>query len=318
MAALFLRESDIDRLLTMQTAVEMVSTVFRKQAMTETANISRGRALTDHGLLHVMGAAAKTLGAMCCKVCTSTKERLHSLVHYYDGRTGELLAIMQADRLGDLRAGATSAVATQHMARADARTVGVLGSGRQARTQLEGVCAVRAVTSAVVYSPDAAGRAAFAEEMSQRLQLDVQPVDAPELAAREKDIVITATTSVDPFLAADWIAEGTHLNAVGSNFLHRAELVAELVGRADPIVVDDKEQARMEAGDLANAVEEKVIRWSDVIELGNVVVGQAQGRYEPTDVTLFKSVGAALEDLAVAKAVYELALEKGVGERLPF
>jgi alanine dehydrogenase len=318
MAALFLRESDVVKLLPMAAAIEAVETVFRKQALTEVANISRGRARTDHAMLHIMGAAVKTLGVMCSKVYATSRKSANFVVLLFDGKTGQTLAVIEGDMLGRIRTGATAGVAAAHMARPDADTVGVFGSGKQARTQLEAMCAVRKITEAYVYSPKEDNRETFASEMSMLLDVPVRAVLRPELAAEDKDIVVTATDSADPVLLSEWVGEGTHLSIVGSNFVGKAEIDVELVRRCEPIVVDDKEQGRMEAGDLVKAVDAGVVRWSDVQELGSVVVGRYPGRHEAADVTLFKSVGAALEDLAVAKAVYDAALQQGLGERLPF
>ena len=318
MAALFLREADVEQLLPMEAAIEAVTTVFRKQAITEVANIPRGRARTDHALLHIMGAAVKTLGVMACKIYSSTKQQTRFLVHLYDGESGALLAVMEADRLGALRTGAATGLATSHMARPDANTVGVFGSGKQARTQLEAVCEVRDIVEAYVYSRTPERRNQFAQEMSASLGIKVVAVARPELAAEDKDILITATTSSGPVLFADWVGEGAHVNAIGSNFLGKSELDVALVRECGPIIVDDKEQARLEAGDFMPAMEEGVIRWTDVGELADLVVGRATGRHDPTDITLFKSVGVAFEDLAVAKYVYDQALEAGLGQRLPF
>lgn len=318
MAAIFLSETDVEQLLTMEIAIEAVETVFRKHAMTEVANIARGRARTDMGMLHIMGSAAKTLNAMCCKVYTTTQIESRFLLHLYDGHSGELLAIMQAESLGAIRTGATSGVATQHMARSDADTVGVFGSGRQARTQLEAVCQVRNIEEAYVFSRKEENRNAFAREMSAVLGVDVKAVSRPELAAEDKDIVITATRSSTPVLSGEWIGPGTHINAIGSNFLGRSELDLETIRKCDPIVVEDKEQARLEAGDFGQAMEAGIIRWSDIVELGNVVVDRYPGRHGPDDVTLFKSVGVSFEDLAVARKVFDLAKAAGMGVALPF
>ena len=314
--ALLLTESEVTGLLSMPDAVAALETVFRKQAMTEVSNVTRGRARTDHGLLHVMGAAVKSLGVMACKVYTTTRTGSHFLVHLYDGKSGDLLAIMQADQLGRVRTGATAAVATKLLARKDATTVGVFGSGRQARTQLLGMAAVRPLTGVKVYSPDPQHRRDFAERMTVELGMSVEPVQTPEQAA-DADIVCTATDAVEPFLQAEWLRPGTHVNAVGSNFVGKAELTAGAVGRCDLVVVDDKEQARQEAGDITQAVEADAATWVEVAELGNVVVRRVPGRETDEAVTLFKSVGVAYEDLAVAKLVYDRAVADGVGGSWP-
>jgi ornithine cyclodeaminase/alanine dehydrogenase-like protein (mu-crystallin family) len=146
----------------------------------------------------------------------------------------------------------------------------------------------------------------------------VVAVAKPELAAQDKDIVVTATNSMDPVLRAEWISDGTHLCAIGSNFVGKAELDVDLVRRCAVVAVDDKEQARIEAGDIVKAVEAGVLRWSEVQDLGETVVNRKPGRHESADITLFKSVGTAFQDLAAAKAVYEAAVAAGVGEILPF
>ncbi|MFO0948392.1 MAG: ornithine cyclodeaminase family protein [Planctomycetota bacterium] len=318
MGALFLSESDVERLVNMELAIEAESAVFRRRAEPDINNIPRGRARTEKCMLHVMGAASNSMGVACSKIYTSSRGSLSFLVLLHDGGTGELLAVLEGNRLGAVRTGAVSAVATDLMARPDSNTVGIFGSGRQARTQLEAVCFVRDIVEAYVYSPNSLRRTQFAEEMSSLLGIDVVPVAKPELAAEDKDIVITATTSATPVLKAEWISEGTHLNAVGSNFLAKAELDTETIRQCKPIVVDDKEQSKIEAGDFTRPLEEGVITWQDIHELSSIVHQRLPGRTHADDITLFKSVGAAFEDLAIAKAAYELALREGVGNRLPF
>jgi ornithine cyclodeaminase/alanine dehydrogenase len=227
-----------------------------------------------------------------------------------------LQALIQADYLGQMRTGAASGVATQYMARPDAIEVGLFGSGKQARTQLQAVCKVRKVRRAQVYSPNEEHRRRFADEMSAVCDTDVEPVPRPEMAAEDKDIVITATTSREPVLNGHWIAEGTHINAIGSNFLGKAEVDAVTVRRCDSIVVDSKDQARLEAGDFVQALEDGSIHWADVHELGQVIVGRYTGRAHSHDVTLFKSLGIAIEDVAVAERVYRAALDAGLGRSI--
>lgn len=318
MPAIFLTEEDIDELLTMELALVAVEEAYRRHAMTEVANIPRGRARTDHAILHVMGAAAKTLGAMVTKTYTTTKQGAGFFVHLFSGETGELLAVMKADLLGAIRTGAVSGLATRLMARSESNTVGVFGSGKQARTQLEAVCEVLDIVEVYVYSPRPDRRQKFAQEMSAELGIEVIPVAKPELAAEDKDVLITATTSTVPVLAADWLSGGVHLNAIGSNFLGKCEVDVETIRRCDNIVVDDKEQCRIEAGELVRAADEGVLRWSNVTELSSLVVGRSSGRQHARDITLFKSVGVAYADLAVAKMVYDQAKSAGIGQPLPF
>jgi alanine dehydrogenase len=311
MSVLILTEDDVRRLLTMEMALEAVEQVLRKQALEEAQNVPRARTQTDHAMLHVMSGSAKTLGVMGYKAYTTTKKGAAFHVGLFDGKTGALSALIQADHLGQVRTGAASGVATQYMARHDAEEVGLFGTGKQARTQLLAVCKVRHVQ---VYSPNDEHRRQFAHEMRDLCQCEIDPVPRPELAAQDKDIVITATSSREPVLSGNWLAEGTHLNVIGSNFLGKAEVDAVAVRRCESIIVDSKDQARIEAGDFAQALEEGSIHWADVHELGQVIVGRFTGRAHPQDVTMFKSLGIALEDIAVAGKVYAKAVETGAGK----
>jgi alanine dehydrogenase len=316
-AVLLLNEEQVRQVLTMDLALEAVEQGLRKMALDEAHNIPRARVQTDHAMLHVMGAAAKSLGVMGAKVYAASRKGLvRFIVPLFDGKTGELLSIMQADYLGQVRTGAASGVATKYMAREDATEVGLFGTGKQARTQLIAVCKVRRVRQVQVFSPNEEHRKQFATEMSEICQTEVVPVTRPEQAAAEKDIVITATASREPVLQGSWIAQGTHINAVGSNFLGKAELDSATVRRCATVVVDSKEQARAEAGDFQQALEDGSLHWADVRELGQVIVGRFPGRKHAQDVTLFKSLGIALEDVAVAARVYARAVETGIGTKI--
>jgi ornithine cyclodeaminase/alanine dehydrogenase len=267
-------------------------------------------------MLHLLAGAAKGFNALGYKAYCTTRKGANFHVGLFDGKTGELKALLQADYLGQVRTGAASGVATQYMARPESEEVGLFGSGKQARTQLVAVCKVRRVARVQVYSPNEERRRRFCEEMSAVVGCDVQPVPRPELAAQDKDIVITATASREPVLHGEWLSEGTHINAIGSNYLAKAELDAVAVRRCESIVVDSKDQARLEAGDFVQAMEDGAIHWADVHELGQVIVGRYAGRAHPQDVTLFKSLGIGLEDVAVAARVVEAALAAGVGRMI--
>ena len=316
MPVLLLTEDEVRQLLTMEMALAAVETGLRKLALDEGVNIPRARAQTDHAMLHSMAASAKTLGYMGYKCYATSRRGSHFHVGLYDGKTAALVALIQADYLGQVRTGAASGVATQFMARHDAAEVGIFGSGKQARTQIEAVCKVRKIRRVQVYSPNEEHRRPFADEMSVVCQCDVQPVPRPEMAAEDKDIVITATTSREPVLNGNWISEGTHLNVIGSNFLGKAEVDAVCVRRCGSIIVDSKDQARIEAGDFVQALEDGSIHWADIHELGQVIVGRYTGRAHAEDVMMFKSLGIAIEDVAVAARVYEKAKETGVGRMI--
>jgi ornithine cyclodeaminase/alanine dehydrogenase-like protein (mu-crystallin family) len=313
MPVLMLNEDEVRRLVTMDMALEAVEEALRCLALDEAVNIPRTRAQTDHALLHTLSAAAKGLGYMGYKVYSTSRKGAQFHVGLFDGKTGALLALMQADYLGQMRTGAASGVATQYMARHDATEVGLFGSGKQARTQLLAVCKVRKIRHVMIYSLNEEKRRRFAQEMCDLCQCEIEPVPRPEMAAEDKDIILTATSSREPVLNGHWIAEGTHLNVIGSNFLGKAEVDAVAVRRCDSIVVDSKDQARLEAGDFVQALEEGSIHWADIHELGQVIVGRYTGRAHPQDVTMFKSLGIGLEDVALAGRVYQAAQAAGVG-----
>src|SRR5262249_41040382 len=183
-------------------------------------------------------------------------------------------------------------------------------------TQLQVVCRVRKINRVQVYSPNEEHRRTFAAEMSTLCGTDVIPVPRPELAAEDKDIVITATNSREPVFNGHWIAEGTHINAIGSNFLGKAEVDGVTVRRCESIVVDSKDQARLEAGDFVQALEDGSIHWADIHQLGQGIVGRCTGRAHPQDVTLFKSLGIGIEDVVVAARVFQNATAAGLGRMI--
>jgi ornithine cyclodeaminase/alanine dehydrogenase-like protein (mu-crystallin family) len=228
-----------------------------------------------------------------------------------------LLALIEADYMGQQRTGAASGVATKYLARKDARVAAIIGTGGQAKTQLEAVAAVRKLESARAYGRDAAKREKFCEEMSERLRIPVQSCASAAEAVRGADIVSTATTAAQPVVCGADLSPGAHINAIGANHAHKRELDDEAVASADVIVVDSVEQSRQEAGDLIIAFHGDEICWTGVKKLSEIVAGQARGRTSDTEMTLFKSNGIASWDLAVAMKVYAMAREKGLGRELP-
>lgn len=316
MPVLHLTEAEVRGLLSMETAIEAVESALRKMALEEAFNVPRSRCQTDHAMLHVLPAAAKTLGVIGYKAYVTTRAGTRFDVTIYDGKTGEMLAVIQADYLGQMRTGAASAVATKHLARKDSTTAGIFGAGKQARTQLLGVSKVRKLTRAVVWSPSEGRRVAFARDMAAACGIEVVPAATPEEAARGLDVICTATTAREPVLFGAWLSLGQHVNAVGSNFLAKAEIDVDVARRSTLVTIDSKDQGRLEAGDLVAALDQGVIEWIDVAELGRVVAMRVPGRQSAADITLFKSLGIGLEDIAVAMKVYQKAKESGVGRWL--
>lgn len=316
MSILYLTEAEVARVLTMDLALETTAAAFKKLALEEAENAPRQRVRTDHVMLHVLPAAAKTLGALGFKAYTTAKNGARFHVTLFDPKEGDLTAIVEADLLGQFRTGAASGVATKKLARADASTVGLFGTGKQARTQLLAVCGVRPIKKAHVYGRDPERRKAFAAQLSQETGVEVVPVEKPEEAARNLDIVITATSAREPVLFGEWVSAGQHLNLIGSNFLSKSESDAEVFRRAQLVAVDSKEQGKLEAGDIDQAVKAGALQWGDVYELAPLLVGRYPGRGSPQDVTLFKSLGLGVQDIALAVRVVELARQQGLGREL--
>lgn len=313
---LFLREADVAALVTIDEVIDVVERGFREYAAGRAVNRPRQRVRVDGATLHVMAAGIPGWGALGLKSYAVTRQGRRFVSLLYSAETGDLLAMMEADTLGRLRTGAASAVATRYLARADAGTVGIIGTGGQARTQLEAIARVRPVALVQAYSRTPQRREAFAAEMVRVLGAEVVAVDSAEEAVAGADIVVTMTTAREPVLLGRWLRPGMHVNAAGANAADRRELDADAVARADRIVVDSREQALLEAGDLLVPVQEGRLSWQQVTELGAVVAGLVPGRQGDHEVTLFKSLGIALEDVALMHLVYLRAREAGRGEEI--
>jgi alanine dehydrogenase len=284
-----------------------VDKAFRKLALDEAMNPPRVRVQTDKVHLHVLPAAAKTLNALGFKAYTSGPAGTQFHVYLFDSKQGGLAAILEADYLGRMRTGAASGVATKKLARPDAAIVGLIGTGGQAATQLEAVCKVRTITEARVAGRDAAKTAAFVEVMKAMCNVNVVAAESAEAAVRGADIVVTATTSREPVLKGEWLSPGCHVNLAGSNFLTKAEADVDVFRKASLIAADSREQARLEAGDFVAAMAAGVFGWSDVKEFSHVLTGRCSGRESENQITVFKSLGLGIEDIAVAVEVLRLS-----------
>jgi ornithine cyclodeaminase/alanine dehydrogenase-like protein (mu-crystallin family) len=313
---LFLNEPQVTELLSMEMAITAVEEALKQHGFGTAINNPRRRVRLPTGQLHLMSAALPTRGVIGYKAYTAFRGKARFHVMLYSADTGDLLAILQADRLGQMRTGAASGVATNYMARREAQSVGIFGTGWQARSQLEAVCAVRPIQSIKAFGRDATRRQTFCSEMSQQLGIPVEPADTPEAAVRGMDVVITSTSAREPLFDGKWLEPGAHLNAIGSNALIRREIDDTSVRRSSLIVVDSKEQARLECGDLLGPIERGLIHWEQVRELGEVVAGFIPGRRQASDITLFESHGLAIWDLAAGMAVYEAAKSKGIGREI--
>lgn len=243
------------------------------------------------------------------------------LVFLFDMGTCELLAIMDDHVPSVLRVGATSGVATKFLARQDARTLGLLGSGEQARTQLLAVCAVRPIQLVKLYSPTRENRERFAREMATKAGVRIVPVDSAEEAIRESDIVTAATNTVEPVVRGEWLSAGCHVNSIvgGDAYLPRRELDDEAVRRAGLIVVGYKAQIFLDRqAEFAERLDRGLVRAEDLHELSDLVTGRCRGRSDEREITLFKNnTGMGIQFAATARILYEAARVRGVGTELP-
>ncbi|HEY6102165.1 MAG TPA: ornithine cyclodeaminase family protein [bacterium] len=314
---LFLYEDDVARLLRMDDVIDAVAEAFREHGAGRAVNRPRQRTITDHAVLHVMSGGVPASGVMGLKAYSSARAGTRFLAMLYSTETGELLAIMEADHLGQMRTGAASAVATRALAQPNAGSVGLIGTGRQARSQLLAVSRVRPVALVKCYSRTPARREAFADEMVQELGMEVAPVETARDAVEDVDIIITITNARDPVLLGEWLRPGVHINAAGGNAAHRRELDEVAVGRSTVIAVDDLEQARIECGDLIGAEAAGLPVWDRAVDLGAILAGRSAGRTRVGDTTLFESQGIAIEDVVTMKRVYDRARAEGAGSPFP-
>lgn len=314
--AIYLTEAQVGSLLTMQMAIDALEEVFKARAVGDAFNTPRRRLPTSSGIYNFMSASWKSHNLVGHKSYAGGRPGIQFHVMLYDTSTNELMAVIEANRMGQVRTGAASGVATRYMAPGKSVTVGIIGSGYQAETQLEAVAHVREVASALVYSRNAENRERYASKMSGSLGFEVKPVQTAEDAA-SADIVCTITSSVEPVLRGDWLKPGTHINAAGNNSWMKRELNTQAVAMADIVAVDDVDQAKTECGELMRAAETGHFSWDSAIPIHEIVAGDRVGRSSDDSITLFESQGIASEDIAVCERIVELAREQGIGHELP-
>jgi alanine dehydrogenase len=312
MSAIYITEADVERLVTVKDAIGVLEELFATWGQPGTANIPRRRARLPGGALNLMGASYGAKNVYGLKAYAAMKGgQFHTLL--YSSSEGRLKAMIEADLFGQLRTGAASGLATKLMANPDARTLGMIGVGRQSRTQAVAVCAVRPIKRVNVFARTPESRESYARSLEKELGVEVRPARSAEACVAEADVVVTITKSAEPVCRAAWLAKGVHVNAAGANSGDRRELDGETVLRAAVKITDHVEQARLEAGEFRDLVAAEKLDWSDVRELGEVVIGKIKGRTSPSDLTLFKSLGIALEDVAFGELVYQRALAAKVG-----
>ncbi len=323
--ALLLTRADVEAALTMTDAIDAVEEAFRQQQMgTAQLPLRTPIRIPQHkGVVLFMPAYIGGMDALGMKVVTVYPDNpaQHGLptilatVLLNDPRTGQLIAMMDGAFLTAMRTGAASGVATRRLARPDAKVVGLFGAGIQARTQLMAMCAVRPISEARVYDPVLEHANRFCRDMGDALGIAVRPATSARDAVEGCDIVITASTSKTPVFDGQWLASGTHINGVGSHSLDARELDSRTILRSK-VIVDLRSAALAEAGDLVTPINAGEITADHIYaDLGEIVTG-APGRADAGEITLFKSVGLAIQDVSAAIKVYELARQKGIGQEI--
>lgn len=318
--ALYLTEAEVGELLTMRIALDALEGVFKARSEGKVGNIPRTRlplGPVGKGSYNLMASSWPERGLVGHKSYAAGPGGAAFHVMLY-GTNGEgLLAIIEANRMGQVRTGAASGIATKYMAKESAKVVAVIGSGYQAETQLEAIAAVRDIELAKVFSRTPEKRTAFAEKMSEQLSIDVQPSDSAAAAVADSDVIVTVTNSADPVVTGEMLDMGVHINAAGGNSWLRRELDTHAVAMSDIVVTDDIDQAKIECGELMRAAETGHFYWERLVRLDRIVAGLRSGRDNDEQVTLFESQGVAFEDVAVCGKLLEIAKEQGAGKQLP-
>jgi len=298
---LHLSEEDVAELLTPAAAVDAIEACFGRMARGAVENRPRYRLPLEHGALAVMAASDLELGYAGAKIYAGFRAGARFVVLLFRADTPELVAVVDADKLGQLRTGAASAVAAKHLARAGASSLGVIGCGWQAESQVACIrAAVPGIARVVAYCRTEDSLRAFCERN------DAVPGDSARDAAG-CDVVVTVTSSPDPVLRGEWLQPGALVCAVGANDGRRRELDNVVLERATFVCCDSLEDARLESADLIEPVGSGVLDWLEVHELQEVVAGAIAGRQSDDVVVVFKSNGLAAWDVAAAAAVVSAA-----------
>ncbi len=310
---LLLREADVRPLITVPEAIDLLDAAFRDWAAGGADNQPRRR-VAGGVVLATMSAALPTRGIVGFKAYTHHRHDARFWVQLFDASSGELVGIVEGDHLGRVRTGAASGLATRYLARPDARRLTIFGAGTQALTQVLAIASVRPLQEVRVLSRDPGRRERLLTDLAAngiRATAGGDPREAVEAA----DIITTITSAGSPLFPGAWLRPGQHLNVAGSNWPQRREVDGETVSRAGLVVADDASAARVEAGDLLLAEADGMLDWARVHSLREVIAGTAK-RSDPQEITLFKSVGLALEDIALGATVLERARSRGIGEHV--
>jgi ornithine cyclodeaminase/alanine dehydrogenase-like protein (mu-crystallin family) len=316
--ALFLRDDEVAGCVSMPEMLDAIEGMQRRFGQGEAYNLARRKIIAPGGLLAVMGGSLLYDGVLGVKTYTVVKGKYSFHVSLYDADTGALLCYTQANRLGQLRTGATTGVAAKYLAKPDSATVGIIGTGNQALTQLEALKASGNVKRVKAFSRTPERREAFARSATEALGIDVTAADSAEAAVRDTDIVVCIAATMEPVVQGEWLSGGATLIAAGPTTWRAREVDDAALTRATRWVIDSIEQVPGESGDLAGAVDRGLLQWSQLEELRQIVAGKAPGRVNRDEVIYAKLQGTGVADVAAAKLAYDRARAQGIGTELDF
>jgi ornithine cyclodeaminase/alanine dehydrogenase-like protein (mu-crystallin family) len=307
-------DNDVVReLLPMNECMQALEDAFRNEAQGVGDNLVRQTLYWPGGRFRLMAGSAPGHDTAGFKTYGGGV----NLMLVFSVSNNSLEAIMESRVLSELRTGAAGGLAAKYMAKDDASTIGLIGSGSQSKAQVEAICSVRPIKHVKVFTRTADNREPFAAELNDAFDLEAIAVTTAEECITGSDIIITATGSRDPVFEASWLTPGAHINAIGGTTPGRREIDEATVGRCDVIVVESLAQAKLECGELMMAEERDTFHWSQAVEMKHLVTGVAGKRPSKESITLFDGLGVAMEDMAAAGVVLKKAKERGLGTELP-
>ncbi len=313
---LFLKDEDVAQCVTMDAMLEAIESMQRHYGDGQAHNMTRRKIIAESGMLSVMGGGLFHQGLLGVKTYTVVKGSYSFQVSLYDADTGKLLCYTQANRLGQLRTGATTGVAVKHLANPGEATVGIIGTGGQAPTQLEAVSKVRGIKKIKAFSRTQERREEFARRMTGAMGVEVSAAATNEEAVRDCDIIVCVAANMEPVVQGAWLKDGSTVIGAGPTTWRAREVDEATIARAGKLIVDSTDQATIEAGDLCSAVDKGIIQWSKVHELRHVVSGAVTGRDSANQVVYAKIMGTGVADVAAAKLAYDSAKAKGLGTEM--
>ncbi len=315
-APIWITEAEVVSLIDLGEAIQAVERGFEAEARGGALNLPKTHLELSAGGVHSLGGAVLADDVVGVKSWTHTPGGASPLLTLWRASDGSLLAVVEAFALGQYRTSAVAGAATHALSREDSTALAVLGTGKQALTQAAAVAAVRGLRSITVWGPDPERRAAFARSVENALAIETTAASSAVEAAHGADIITLVTRAKSPFLAADDVARGAHVNAVGAIALDRAEFDPKLLRRCDVVVSDSVEQARRFSRELADFYGDDDRAWESVRPVASVIGGGYE-RPADSDVTLLKAMGVGIADVSIGRFVYEQAIENKIGTELP-